>query len=124
MVHTAAPHDHLDESPAEAAVERTCCSGDGHADHGYISEKRRYLARLRRIEGQVRGIHRMVDEEQYCINILTQISAVNSALRSLSLTLLDDHLHHCVLSAAEGGQEALDEKLAEAQHAIARLVKS
>ncbi|WP_448851771.1 metal-sensitive transcriptional regulator [Corynebacterium sp. 335C] len=111
------------DSPAEAAV-RSCCADGDHSAHGYLSEKKRYLARLKRIEGQVRGIHRMVDEEQYCIDILTQISAVNSALRSLSLTLLDDHLHHCVLGAAEGGPEELDRKLAEAQQAITRLVKS
>ena len=59
--------------------------------HGYIEEKQRYLARLKRIEGQTRGIHRMIDEEQYCIDILTQISAVNSALKNVAFGLLDDH---------------------------------
>ena len=64
--------------------------------HGYISDKSRYLARLKRIEGQARGIHRMVEEEQYCIDILTQISALTSALEGVALGLLDDHLKHCV----------------------------
>ena len=92
-------------------------------DHGYISEKDRYPARLKRIEGQTRGIHRMIDENAYCIDILTQISAVNAALKSVALGLLDDHLEHCVANAIKGGQEAED-KIKEASAAIARLVKS
>lgn len=92
-------------------------------DHGYISEKDRYLARLKRIEGQTRGIHRMIDENAYCIDILTQISAVNAALKSVALGLLDDHLKHCVADAISDGQEAED-KIKEASAAIARLVKS
>ena len=94
----------------------------GH--HGYITDKDRYLARLKRIEGQARGIHRMVDEEKYCIDILTQISALNSALRSVGLGLLDDHLKHCVLDAAQQGGAEADAKLQEASEAIARLVRS
>lgn len=95
-----------------------------HAHHGYIGDKQRYLARLKRIEGQVRGVHRMVDEEQYCIDILTQISALTSALENVALGLLDDHLAHCVLNAAkEGGPEA-EQKLKEASAAISRLVRS
>ena len=92
-------------------------------DHGYISDKDRYLARLKRIEGQTRGIHRMIDENAYCIDILTQISAVNAALKGVALGLLDDHLEHCVANAIKGGQEAED-KIREASAAIARLVKS
>ncbi|MDK6493782.1 DNA-binding transcriptional regulator, FrmR family [Corynebacterium coyleae] len=92
-------------------------------DHGYISDKDRYLARLKRIEGQTRGIHRMIDENAYCIDILTQISAVNAALKGVALGLLDDHLEHCVANAIKGGQEAED-KIKEASAAIARLVKS
>ena len=92
-------------------------------DHGYISEKDRYLARLKRIEGQTRGIHRMIDENAYCIDILTQISAVNAALKGVALGLLDDHLEHCVANAIKGGQEAED-KIKEASAAIARMVKS
>ena len=73
---------------------------DGHAEHGYISDKAKYLARLKRIEGQARGISRMVDEEQYCVDILTQISALTSALQGVAIGLLDDHLKHCVIDAA------------------------
>jgi DNA-binding FrmR family transcriptional regulator len=91
---------------------------------GYSDNKDNYAKRLRRIEGQVRGIAKMIDDEKYCIDILTQISAVNSALQSVALGLLDEHLGHCVSRAvAEGGQEA-DTKLAEASAAIARLVRS
>ena len=99
-----------------------CCEPE-EVDPGYLAEKKRYAARVRRIEGQVRGIGRMIDEEQYCIDVLTQISAVNSALRSLAMTLLDAHLHHCVLNAADAGEGELEEKLAEASAAIARLAK-
>lgn len=92
--------------------------------HGYISDKSRYLARLKRIEGQARGIHRMVDEEQYCIDILTQISALTSALRGVALGLLNDHLRHCVVDAAQAGGEEAEVKLQEATDAIARLLRS
>lgn len=95
--------------------------------HGYSADKENkenYAKRLRRIEGQVRGIARMIDEDKYCIDVLTQISAVNSALQSVALALLDEHLHHCVRHAvAEGGPGAQD-KLDEASAAIARLVRS
>ena len=94
------------------------------AHHGYISDKERYLARLKRIEGQARGISRMVDEEQYCIDILTQISALTSALEAVAVGLLDDHLKHCVMDAARTGGPEADAKLAEASAAIARLVRS
>ena len=94
------------------------------AQQGYSDNKDNYAKRLRRIEGQVRGIAKMIDDEKYCIDILTQISAVNSALQSVALGLLDEHLGHCVSRAvAKGGQEA-DTKLAEASAAIARLVRS
>ena len=89
-----------------------------------MQEKDRYKARLKRIEGQVRGIHRMIDEEQYCIDILTQVSALTKALESVALGLLDDHLKHCVVDAvAQGGPEG-EAKLKEASDAIARLVRS
>ena len=92
--------------------------------HGYVGNKDALLARLRRVEGQVRGLARMVEDDTYCIDVLTQISAVNSALQSVALGLLDEHLGHCVSHAvAEGGEEA-DKKLAEASAAIARLVRS
>jgi len=91
---------------------------------GYITSKDDYLRRLRRIEGQARGLQRMVDEEKYCIDILTQVSAMTSALRSVALGLLDDHLDHCVVDAAAAGGPEADEKLKEASAAIARLVRS
>lgn len=94
------------------------------AGHGYISEKDRYLARLKRIEGQARGIHRMIDEEAYCIDILTQISSITSALNNVALSLLDDHVRHCVTRAVQTGGPAAEEKLTEAADAIARLVRS
>ena len=97
---------------------------DHSGPHGYISNKDEYLKRLRRIEGQARGLQRMVEEEKYCIDILTQVSAMTSALQSVSLGLLDDHLQHCVVDAvASGGPEA-EAKLKEASNAIARLVRS
>jgi DNA-binding FrmR family transcriptional regulator len=92
--------------------------------HGYISNKDDYLKRLRRIEGQARGLQRMVEEEKYCIDILTQVSAMTSALQAVSLGLLDDHLHHCVLDAAAAGGPEAEAKLKEASNAIARLVRS
>ena len=90
--------------------------------HGY--DKDRYLARLKRIEGQARGVHRMVSEDVYCIDILTRISALTSALESVALGLLEDHLRHCVVNAARAGGEEAEAKIAEANAAIARLVKS
>ena len=90
--------------------------------HGYHDNKAAYLARLRRIEGQVRGLHRMVDEDTYCIDILTQISAAKSALHAVAVGLLEDHLRHCVVHAAAEGD--VDAKIKEASAAIARLVKS
>ena len=94
------------------------------AEPGYIDEKVAILKRLRRIEGQVRGLQRMVEEDQYCINILDQVSATTRALQAVALELLDDHLTHCVVNAvASGGQEA-DDKINEATAAIARMVRS
>ncbi len=97
---------------------------DLHATHGYITDKTRYLTRLKRIEGQVRGLHRMVDEEQYCIDILTQVSALTSALQGVALGLLDDHLKHCVVDAAKTDGPDADVKIKEASDAIARMVRS
>ena len=119
----------LDVATASAVPEpEGCCLGaageDPNHHHGYISAKDNYLRRLRRIEGQARGLQRMVEEEKYCIDILTQISALNSALENVALGLLDDHLRHCVVDAArEGGDEA-ETKLKEASDAVRRLVKS
>ena len=92
--------------------------------HGYISDKDDYLKRLRRIEGQARGLQRMVEEEQYCIYILTQVAAMTKALQAVSLGLLEEHLSHCVVAAAQVGGREADEKVREASEAIARLVRS
>ena len=97
---------------------------DEHAHHGYMSEKDAYLRRLKRIEGQARGIHTMIEDEKYCIDILTQISAMTSALEAVALGLLEDHLSHCVVDAARRGGPEADAKVAEATAAIRRLVKS
>jgi len=92
--------------------------------HGYSGQKDNYAKRLRRIEGQVRGIAKMIEDDKYCIDILTQISAVNSAMRSVALSLLDEHLEHCVTRAVAAGGGEAQAKLAEASSAIARLVRS
>ncbi len=92
--------------------------------HGYIADKDDYLKRLRRIEGQIRGLQRMVDEDVYCIDILTQVSAATKALQTVALGLLDDHLAHCVVDAAKAGGPEADAKVKEASEAIARLVRS
>jgi CsoR family transcriptional regulator, copper-sensing transcriptional repressor len=98
--------------------------GEEHDMNGYAGDKDAYLKRMRRIEGQVRGIAKMIETDQYCIDVLTQVSAVNRALQAVALGLLDEHLTHCVTEAvAEGGQVA-DDKVAEASAAIARLVRS
>jgi DNA-binding FrmR family transcriptional regulator len=90
----------------------------------YIAEKSVYLNRLRRVEGQVRGLQKMVEEDKYCIDVLTQISAATKALESVALSLLEEHLRHCVSHAVlEGGQTA-EEKITEASAAISRLVRS
>jgi DNA-binding FrmR family transcriptional regulator len=97
---------------------------DDHSHHGYIGRQDDYLRRLRRIEGQVRGLQKMVEDEKYCIDILTQISATTSALQSVALGLLDEHLSHCVVRAATTGGPESDVKIKEASDAIARLVRS
>jgi CsoR family transcriptional regulator, copper-sensing transcriptional repressor len=92
--------------------------------YGYTPNKQDYLKRLRRIEGQVRGLQKMVEDDKYCIDILTQVSAATRALQSVALALLEDHLGHCVAEAAAEGGEVAAEKVREASDAIARLVKS
>ena len=92
--------------------------------YGYADRKDDYLKRLRRIEGQIRGLQKMVEDDKYCIDILTQISAATKALQSVAIGLVEEHLSHCVADAiAEGGPEA-DAKVKEASDAIARLVRS
>ena len=92
--------------------------------HGYTQDKDAYLKRLRRIEGQVRGIAKMIEGDKYCIDVLTQVSAATKALEAVALGLLDEHLRHCVTQAAADGGEIAEQKVAEASAAIARLVKS
>jgi DNA-binding FrmR family transcriptional regulator len=91
--------------------------------HGYMTEKSAHLARLKRIEGQVRGLQRMVEDEQYCIDILTQVSAVTKALESSALALLAEHMNHCVVEAARQGDDEAKQKIDEAMATIARFVK-
>ncbi len=91
---------------------------------GYVDDKKDLLLRLRKAEGQVRGIHRMIEEDTYCIDVLTQVSAVTKALQTVALALLEDHLSHCVAEAAREGGPVADEKMNEATAAIARLVRS
>ncbi len=115
--------------PTPTVDTRTC--GNTHrgyavamAVNGYTGSQEDYLKRLRRIEGQVRGIARMVEDDTYCIDVLTQVSAATKALQAVSLGLLEDHISHCVVDAAKESEEAKDEKVREASAAIARLVRS
>jgi DNA-binding FrmR family transcriptional regulator len=91
---------------------------------GYAQDKDAIRRRLRRIEGQVPGVQRMVEDDSYCIDVLTQISAVTKAMQAVALELLEDHLSHCVADAVAAGGADADAKLAEASDAIARLVRS
>ena len=119
-------------SAAECRETRACVHthrgypggvSEEQAPHGYIHRKDDYLKRLRRIEGQARGLQRMVEEEQYCIDILTQVSAMTKALHAVSLGLLEEHLGHCVVRAARSSDAEAEQKVTEAMDAIARLVR-
>jgi DNA-binding FrmR family transcriptional regulator len=92
--------------------------------HGYTDHKDDHLRRLRRIEGQIRGLQRMIEDDKYCIDILTQVSAATRALQAVSLALLDEHLRHCVAEAITAGGQTAEAKITEANEAIARLVRS
>jgi DNA-binding FrmR family transcriptional regulator len=96
----------------------------GQTMRGYTQEKDAYLKRLRRIEGQIRGLQRMVEEDIYCIDVLTQISAATRALQAVAIGLLEDHLGHCVTQAVEDGGPDAQAKVKEAAEAVARLVRS
>lgn len=111
--------DHATAPAPESAV-----TPQAHPTHGYTPDKTAYLKRMRRIEGQVRGVSRMIEEDTYCIDVLTQISAVTKALQAVGLGLLEDHMSHCVVDAARTSPEAGEEKVKEASAAIARLVRS
>ena len=91
---------------------------------GYEINKDDYLKRLARIEGQVRGLQRMIDEDKYCIDVLTQVNAVTAALKGVAVGLLDEHVRHCVTAAAEQGDKRADEMVTEATRAIERLIRS
>lgn len=115
------------ESPDAIAPDSCDCCAEGN--HGYSASKEAYLKRLRRIEGQVRGIQRMVDEDKYCIDILTQISAINKAMHAVSIGLLEEHIAHCVVNAANESRdtsnpEIVQDKVTEATAAISRLLRS
>ena len=97
---------------------------DLSAQHGYSTNKADYMRRLRRIEGQVRGLQRMIEEDTYCVDVLNQVSAVTRALQSVAVGLLDEHIRHCVRNAAIEGGERGDELVEEALRVIERLVKS
>jgi DNA-binding FrmR family transcriptional regulator len=107
-------------APSEPAHE----SAHEPVTHGYHKQKDEHLKRLRRIEGQIRGLQRMVDDDVYCIDILTQVSASTKALQSFALQLLEEHLRHCVADAAVKGGEEIDAKVDEATKAIARLLRT
>ncbi|WP_030247199.1 metal-sensitive transcriptional regulator [Streptomyces sp. NRRL S-350] len=113
-----------DPHAADAVAPTAAGPRGGHGPHGYSAQKDAHLKRLRRIEGQIRGLQRMVDEDVYCIDVLTQVSASTKALQSFALSLLEEHLRHCVAAAAEQGGTELDAKVAEATAAIARLLRS
>src|SRR5690606_32682641 len=109
-------------------METTSMPTDEHVDHAYTTNKDALLKRLGRIEGQVRGVTRMVDDEKYCIDILTQISAINAALHKVSPGLLEDHVSHCIVDAAAqtaetGDQAIVTEKVGEVTAAIGRLLR-
>jgi CsoR family transcriptional regulator, copper-sensing transcriptional repressor len=118
----AGPRD-LGRGVAEA-VRRLGRPGYARGVRGYTQDKDAYLKRLRRIEGQVRGLQRMVDEDVYCIDVLTQVSAVTRALQAVALGLLEDHLGHCVAQAIEQGGPEAEQKVREAAEAVSRLVRS
>ena len=115
----------MDDDDRTAGSHDDAASAHDHTAHpGYADHRAAYLARLRRIEGQVRGVARMVDEDVYCIDVLTQISAVNSALRSVAVGLLDQHLRHCVQGAASEDPEQAGALVEEATRAIERLIRA
>ena len=91
--------------------------------HGYAARSDEIQARLRRIEGQIRGLQRMIDEDRYCIDVLTQISSATKALQSVATGLLDDHVRHCVRDAIGQDEDAADEKVDEALEVIHRLIR-
>ena len=129
-VRTGAPYDGaVAENTAEAVGGAAAEKESPPGPHGYSPQRDAHIKRLRRIEGQVRGLQRMVEEDVYCIDILTQVSASTKALQSFALSLLEDHLRHCVAEAVNSGEPegesgTYTDKVAEATAAIARLLRS
>ncbi|HZF91221.1 metal-sensitive transcriptional regulator [Streptomyces sp.] len=117
------PAEALAQTPAEAAAEAAVTDHD-RGIHGYHHQKDEHLKRLRRIEGQIRGLQRMVDEDVYCIDILTQVSASTKALQSFALQLLEEHLRHCVADAALKGGDEINARVEEATKAIGRMLRT
>ncbi|MEU9102496.1 metal-sensitive transcriptional regulator [Streptomyces sp. NPDC048361] len=111
-------------APATAVTPAAPVTDHDRGVHGYHKQKDEHLKRLRRIEGQIRGLQRMVDEDVYCIDILTQVSASTKALQSFALQLLEEHLRHCVADAAVKGGDEIDAKVEEATKAIARMMRT
>ncbi|MGW6564225.1 metal-sensitive transcriptional regulator [Streptomyces sp. NPDC054975] len=111
-------------TPETSAPTAAPTTDHDHGVHGYHKQKDEHLKRLRRIEGQIRGLQRMVDEDTYCIDILTQVSASTKALQSFALQLLEEHLRHCVADAATKGGDEIDAKVEEATKAIARMLRT
>jgi DNA-binding FrmR family transcriptional regulator len=108
----------------EAGATTPSGSGAPAVTHGYHKQKDEHLKRLRRIEGQIRGLQRMVEEDTYCIDILTQVSASTKGLQAFALQLLEEHLRHCVADAAVKGGDEIDVKVEEATAAIARMLRT
>ncbi|KUL34944.1 hypothetical protein ADL22_29030 [Streptomyces sp. NRRL F-4489] len=119
----AACHGPGPESGA-GAVTDTAAGNPAPGGHGYAKQKDAHIKRLRRIEGQIRGLQRMLEEDVYCIDILTQVSASTKGLQSFGLQLLEEHLRHCVADAAAKGPDAIDAKVQEATKAIERMLRS
>jgi DNA-binding FrmR family transcriptional regulator len=113
-----------DSLAAQAAIEDDPALARRSGMYGYTHDKDAYIKRLRRIEGQIRGLQRMIDDDKYCIDILTQVSAATKALQSVAIALLEEHLSHCVAGAIAEGGDAASAKVKEASDAIARLVRS
>ncbi|MEB3960018.1 metal-sensitive transcriptional regulator [Streptomyces kunmingensis] len=121
---TDASQTAADAAPTPPAEAADIVTDHDRGIHGYHHQKDEHLKRLRRIEGQIRGLQRMVEEDVYCIDILTQVSASTKGLQSFALQLLEEHLRHCVADAALKGGDEIDAKVEEATKAIARLLRT
>jgi CsoR family transcriptional regulator, copper-sensing transcriptional repressor len=124
MLGRTRPGDATQAVPRRADIPPGGMIGGMSETPGYHDDKAAYLTRLRRIEGQVRGLQRLVEEDTYCLDILTQVSAVTKALQGVAVGLVEDHLGHCVRDAVAAGGASADEKVAEASTAIARLLRT